>query len=314
MWTVTVRTVIYRESLCTLWGTFYTSSHWVHNPPVGNATVPPFRWGGRGSGRFQDSSMKSKTTQQISDSAMVWYSWLQGSSCCPTTAPPTHDSWPPVSPQNQQEFFSDQLLSPTKMPSEWPTAFLPMTRLTLAGISGSSCSLWLPWSSHILTPNLICCQIPSLTSSFSSPNQPAHCCLPFCLGHIIPLVITFRGFPCWWNNIQMPTFFIQSSNLHFLSDLSEFPYKWTTCQWNWATHDPPSVQVSHVYAFIQATPSYRQTLPIYRNPPLLGVLPPHSRINSFHLLSLDATLHLEALTGFHLDFSCKTWHILFWVC
>lgn len=72
----------------------------------------------------------------------------------------------------------------------------------------------------------------------------------------------------------MPTFFIQSSNLHFLSDLSEFPYKWTTCQWNWATHDLPSVLVSHVYAFIQATPSYRQTLPIYRNPPLSGILPP----------------------------------------
>lgn len=125
MWTVTVRTVIYRESLCTLWGTFYTSSHWVHNPPVGNAAVPPFRWGGRSSGSFQDSSMKSKTTQQISDRAMVWYSWLQGSSCCPNTAPPTHDSWPPVSPQNQQEFFSDQLASLTKIPSEMTHCLSP---------------------------------------------------------------------------------------------------------------------------------------------------------------------------------------------
>lgn len=53
-------------STSTVLATFTVSSHWSHTH------LPPFRWGGRGPGRFKDLSKISQTTQQVSDTAKVW--------------------------------------------------------------------------------------------------------------------------------------------------------------------------------------------------------------------------------------------------
>lgn len=99
-----------------------------------------------------------------------------------------------------------------------------MTRLTMSGVLGSSYSLAplliLP------TPKLINCQIPPLISSLPAPNQPMHHSLTTVLGHIIPAVKSFSGFPFlmkWYPKLTT----IQKSDLLSLSYLSELLDKWT---------------------------------------------------------------------------------------